>query len=355
MYRGVEQYPLNGVSMRYTFDDADAPTTKKRQYYAMLGTRGIWQDGWKAAALHAPISGVGHFDQDEWELYHVDDDRSESKNLADGASGEAEGADRRVVRGGRQELRAAAGRPHGGGAARASSVRSPSRREPATSTTRTRRPCRRASRSTSAAGRTRSSPTSTSPRTRTGVIFAHGSRFGGHALFIKDSKLYYVYNFLGIKPEQKFVSAPLTPGQACARHGVRAREGGPIRRVARHDAALCRRQGGRRRSDAGASGQFTLCGDGLCVGFDSADKVSQEYQNAVHVHRRDDPRRCGRRQRGEPTSTSTRKHKEPCRETESGGEVPAGESPCRQTANTAAPGRRRLGRQYRARSPSLHS
>ena len=36
-----------------------------------------------------------------------------------------------------------------------------------------------------------------------GVIFAHGSRFGGHSLFIKDKKLYYVYNFLGIK-QQKF-------------------------------------------------------------------------------------------------------------------------------------------------------
>src|SRR5262249_20403777 len=45
-----------------------------------------------------------------------------------------------------------------------------------------------------------------------GVIFAHGSRFGGHCLFIKDKKLYYVYNFLGIKPEQKFVSPDLKPG-----------------------------------------------------------------------------------------------------------------------------------------------
>ena len=48
----------------------------------MLGTRGIWEEGWKAAALHAPISGAGHFDQDRWELYHVDEDRSESKNLS---------------------------------------------------------------------------------------------------------------------------------------------------------------------------------------------------------------------------------------------------------------------------------
>ena len=46
------------------------------------GTRGIWQDGWKAAALHAPISGKGHFDQDVWELYHVDEDRAEARNLA---------------------------------------------------------------------------------------------------------------------------------------------------------------------------------------------------------------------------------------------------------------------------------
>src|SRR5262249_40404960 len=40
-----------------------------------------------------------------------------------------------------------------------------------------------------------------------GVIFAHGSRFGGHALFLKDKKLHYVYNFLGIPPEQHFVSS----------------------------------------------------------------------------------------------------------------------------------------------------
>jgi len=42
VYKGVPQYPLNGISMRYTFDaKPDAPTQKKRQYYAMLGTRGI--------------------------------------------------------------------------------------------------------------------------------------------------------------------------------------------------------------------------------------------------------------------------------------------------------------------------
>ena len=82
-YRGVQQHPLDGVSMRSSFDAApDDPTTKHVQYYAMLGTRGIWKDGWKAAAIHAPISGKGNFDADEWELYHVAEDRSESRNLS---------------------------------------------------------------------------------------------------------------------------------------------------------------------------------------------------------------------------------------------------------------------------------
>ena len=82
-YRGVQQHPLDGVSMRSSFDAApDDPTTKHVQYYAMLGTRGIWKDGWKAAAIHAPISGKGNFDADEWELYHVAEDRSESRDLS---------------------------------------------------------------------------------------------------------------------------------------------------------------------------------------------------------------------------------------------------------------------------------
>ena len=83
VYRGVEQMPLSGLSMRYTFDaKPDAPTQKKVQFYSMLGTRGIWQDGWEAATIHAPFTGKGHFDQDKWELYNVNEDRSESTDLA---------------------------------------------------------------------------------------------------------------------------------------------------------------------------------------------------------------------------------------------------------------------------------
>ena len=47
-----------GVSMRYSFDDADAPTHKETQYYEMLGTRGIWHKGWKAVTEHGPMAGI---------------------------------------------------------------------------------------------------------------------------------------------------------------------------------------------------------------------------------------------------------------------------------------------------------
>ena len=44
-------------------------TTRPTQFYTMLGSRGIWHDGWKAVTTHPTISGWSHFNDDEWELY----------------------------------------------------------------------------------------------------------------------------------------------------------------------------------------------------------------------------------------------------------------------------------------------
>ncbi len=78
-YRGVEQLPISGVSMAYTFDAPDAPSNKAAQYFEMMGHRAMYADGWKAVTRHQP--GVP-FDDDEWELYHLDQDRSECTDLA---------------------------------------------------------------------------------------------------------------------------------------------------------------------------------------------------------------------------------------------------------------------------------
>jgi arylsulfatase A-like enzyme len=75
----VPQMPMHGVSLKATFDDAAAKVVRGPQYFEMLGHRGIWQEGWKAVTHHT--SGVP-FDDDAWELYHLDEDFSEYDDLA---------------------------------------------------------------------------------------------------------------------------------------------------------------------------------------------------------------------------------------------------------------------------------
>jgi arylsulfatase len=78
-YRGYDQMPMTGTSMAYTFDEAEEPTRKQVQYFEMFGHRGIWADGWKAVTYHQPDTP---FNDDEWELYNLNEDFSESRNLA---------------------------------------------------------------------------------------------------------------------------------------------------------------------------------------------------------------------------------------------------------------------------------
>lgn len=76
---GVTQMPLHGVSMAYSFADAQAPTSKTVQYYEMLGSRAIWSDGWTAVTWHKKGSP---WEDDRWELYHTDEDFSQARDLA---------------------------------------------------------------------------------------------------------------------------------------------------------------------------------------------------------------------------------------------------------------------------------
>jgi arylsulfatase A-like enzyme len=279
VYKGVEQYPMSGVSMRYSFDaKPDAPTQKKRQYYAMLGTRGMWENGWKAVALHAPLTGKGHFDKDGWQLYNTDVDRSESKDLSKEHPDKLQGlikvwfeeADKNFVL--------------------------PLDDRTALELLNVERPSSEPPReryiyfpdtapvpegvAVNTRGRSYKILADVEITDKTsGVIFAHGSRFGGHTLFIKDKKLYYVYNFLGIKPEQQFISPELKPGKyTLGMEFVREKAGQYQESLGKttlyvNDKAVAN---GPMRAQAG---NFSLCGDGLCVGRDSGDAVSQEYKS----------------------------------------------------------------------------
>jgi arylsulfatase A-like enzyme len=278
-YRGVEQYPLSGVSMRYSFDaDPDGPTQKKNQYFAMLGTRGIWEDGWRAAAVHAPLTGHGRFDEDQWELYHVDEDRAESTDLAEKYPEKLEHLKQLWMDEAKKNLVLPLDDRSAmeilAGIERPSSEPSRDRYIYYPDTT-------PVPEGVAANIRGRSYKILANVEVGddcSGVLFAHGSRFGGHSLFIKDKKLIYVYNFLGIPPEQKFVSSEdLAPGKyTLGMEFIREKAGeyGESHGATKlyvNDKVVAE---GPMRTQ---TGKFTLCGDGLCVGRDSADAVAAEY------------------------------------------------------------------------------
>ncbi|MGF7046776.1 arylsulfatase [Paenibacillus sp. DS2015] len=76
---GVQQQPLQGVSLTYSFDDSHAVTRRGTQYYEMIGHRAIYHEGWKAVTNHR---GGSSYEDDIWELYNLDKDFSETTNLA---------------------------------------------------------------------------------------------------------------------------------------------------------------------------------------------------------------------------------------------------------------------------------
>jgi arylsulfatase A-like enzyme len=83
---GTVQRPMDGVSMVYTFDDANAPGRRTTQYFEMFGNRAIYHEGWVACTRHSipwlTTAVLPPFDQDHWELYNVDEDFSEANDLA---------------------------------------------------------------------------------------------------------------------------------------------------------------------------------------------------------------------------------------------------------------------------------
>jgi arylsulfatase len=84
---GVQQKPIEGVSMAYSFNDAAAPERHETQYFEMFGNRGIYHQGWTAVTRHKiPWLLIGDktpaFDDDVWELYDTSTDWTQARDLA---------------------------------------------------------------------------------------------------------------------------------------------------------------------------------------------------------------------------------------------------------------------------------
>ncbi|MER1967421.1 arylsulfatase [Castellaniella sp. GW247-6E4] len=79
LVNGIAQIPIEGASFKASFADPDAPAKNAPQHFEMFGHRGLWLGGWKAVAYHPPGTP---FEDDRWELYHLETDFSEVRDLA---------------------------------------------------------------------------------------------------------------------------------------------------------------------------------------------------------------------------------------------------------------------------------
>jgi arylsulfatase A-like enzyme len=279
--RGHTQSHLDGVSMRYSFEDTSGLSHRRTQFYSMLGSRGIWHDGWKAVTTHPTLAGWSHFNDDTWELYHTDSDRAELSDLAAdqperlremvnlwfaeaGSNGAFPLDDRSAV----EILNTP--RPQ---------LASPRHRYiyfPDTADVPEELAVNIRNRSYSI-GAVVSIP---GPGAR-GVLLAHGSRFGGHCLYVKDNRLHYVYNFVGMAEQKIDATADLPTGENLLLAVSFDKDGEDPPGVATGALSLYygdRKVGeGRIRTQPAA---FGLAGKGLCVGRDAGEAVTEDYPGA---------------------------------------------------------------------------
>jgi arylsulfatase len=274
--KGYEQIPLEGVSFRSTFESDDAPTPKETGFFSMLGSRAIWHRGWKAVSVHPTITGWGNYDHDRWELYDTEADPTESHDLAAQHPAKL------------QELINLwfheAGKYHGLPLLDLTAVEvlgDPTRPQiappreryiyyPDASEVPELASVNIRNRSYSIAVEVHVDVEDAS-----GVLFSHGARFGGHAFYVKDGKLKYVYNFVGSN-EQIVESTKRVPRGDVILGVSFVREGEGVPASGTLSLFIDDEHVGEGRIVT-QPGNFSLVGEGLNVGKDPASPVTGDY------------------------------------------------------------------------------
>ena len=277
---GYLQSPIEGESFAAALTDPDVPG-KSTQFYTMLGQRSIYHDGWLASTVHPPLSSWGNFSHDEWELYHLETDRSQSTNVAaDNPQLLAElrelwfyyaGIYKGLPLDDRNALEQVLAERPKGSPVRDRYVFYPDCADVPESAG----PAIPGRSYKIAAGLTVDS------KDVQGVIWAAGGVPGGHSLYVKDGHLRYTFNWIGTTLQDVVADSELEPGShVCVAEFVAA---GPSK-----DAAMPGTEGvlslyvddvkvGEGRIIT-QPGNFCLTGDGIAVGRDSASAVTPEYQ-----------------------------------------------------------------------------
>ena len=135
------------------------------------------------------------------------------------------------------------------------------------------------------------------------MLFSQGARFGGHALYVKDGKLKYVYNWVG-EFEQIVESTTPVPTGECVLSASFEKEGDAMPTEGTLTLYIDDEKVGEAKIKT-QPGKFSLAGEGLNVGKEGGEPVTDDYPGAyaVGVRRRHDPpgrRRRRRRTVGRP-------------------------------------------------------
>jgi arylsulfatase A-like enzyme len=275
---GYPQSPIEGQSFAATFADPEAPG-RRTQFYSMLGQRALYHDGWLANTVHPPLSGWAAFDQDEWELYHLAEDRTQSHNLAADHPNLLEKLKglwfyhAGIYKGLPLDDRSpgeilAAPRPQPT-EPRGRYVYYPDTTDvPESVAVNTRRRSY-----TIAAGATIDTADAH------GVLFAHGGAGGGHSLYLKDGRLHYVYNWLAERMQKVTSDDSFPTGRHVLTAEFRKTGDDPATHSATGTLTLyVDNQPVGKAEIITQPGTFSLTGEGVSIGRDSGSSVTPDYK-----------------------------------------------------------------------------
>jgi hypothetical protein len=275
VYRGATQIPLEGESFKASLDDEKAEG-RQTQFYSMLSTRGIYHDGWKAASVTpATPDGWGEFATQRWELFNTETDPSECRDLADKHPDKL------------AELVALwwseAGKYNALPLESRTAVDILTTQRPQLSKQRDQYEyypgCEEVPESVAVNIRNRSYAISADvtidSAAAEGVLFAHGCRFGGHALYVKGGKLKYDYNYVGEFDQYVESTKPIPTGDC--RLSARFEKAGDAMPTEGLLSLYINQEKVGEAKIKTQPGKFSLAGEGLNVGLDRGEAVTDDY------------------------------------------------------------------------------
>lgn len=278
---GVEQKPMDGVPIQATFQSADGKPVRERQYFEIFSNRAIYDKGWIACAQHTfpwrQDYAPGNWDKDEWELYHIDEDFSEAKNLAakhpDKLAEMKKLFDEEAEKYGVYPLddrgagRMAEPKPSPGGA-------DPNRTEFTYFPGAYRLPENAAPNTKNRSHSIKVALDNESGKAE-GVMLAAGGKSAGYSLYVKDGKLTYHYNFFE-KQRYDIKSAKPLPKGKCTIEMVFSYDGGGLGKGGDVVLLIDGEDVGKGRIEATVPGRFGI--DTFGVGGDSGSPVADTYK-----------------------------------------------------------------------------